>query len=100
MTDFSSGKQLNSFTLKNLVRFEKNEGSFGGTFVYTREHKASISCLPVGYAQAAARLTKFSNTLQNMTHSLAFIDHGLVPLFFLEFKCVIIMIIVFQEILV
>ena len=81
MIDFSSGKQLNSFTLKNLVRFEKNEGSFGGTFVYTREHKASISCLPVGYAQAAARLTKFSNTLQNMTHSLAFIDHGLVTSF-------------------
>ena len=56
VSNFANGRELNSFYLKNLVKFKKNDDGIGGSFVYSRRHKPSIACLPSGYSQAAARL--------------------------------------------
>ena len=73
VSNFANGRELNSFYLKNLVKFKKNEDGFGGSFVYSRRHKPSIACLPSGYSQAAARqsMTRVSISREEsreMTH--------------------------------
>ena len=77
ITTFAVGKELNSFYLKSLVKFTKNNQSFGGAFVYSRRHLKSIDCLPNGLRQAAARLTKFSSSLDTMPSSALYLNHSL-----------------------
>ena len=81
VTTFSTGKDLNSFHLRKLVKWVKNPDCYGGTFEYTRQHKPFISCLPTGLPQAAARLSKFSSSLEQLPLSADYIDHTLVTSF-------------------
>ena len=77
ITTFATGRDLNSFYLKSLVKFTKNEKGFGGSFVYSRQHKPSVICLPNGIRQAAARLNRFSMSLESMPSSAMYLNHGL-----------------------